>query len=153
MPKVMATLRRKHADRMISMLERIFDPVKKTTFRFESSVSTTMQGNPYLPCNFWTQPTSYYSSNCPSTSWLVLFNVRSLEPRVSSVGAVQDRQPASLSLLESYNIPRASLASIGRERVRYRESTRIQEPNVTCSEAAQKVSECLNEVSKFDQNM
>ena len=72
---------------------------------------------------------------------------------MSSVGAVQDRQPATLSLLKSCYIPRASLASIGRERVRYRESTRLQEPIVTCSEAAQKVSECLNEVSKFDKNM
>ena len=72
---------------------------------------------------------------------------------MSSVNAVQDRQPASFSLLKSYYIPRASLASIARERMRNRESTRLQESNVTCNEAAQKVSECLNEVSKCDDNM
>ena len=42
MPEIMKTLRRKHADGVISMLDMIFDPVEKTTFRYESSVSTTM---------------------------------------------------------------------------------------------------------------
>ena len=69
---------------------------------------------------------------------------------MSSVNAVQDRQPASLSLLKSYYVPQASVASTGRERMRNRESTRLQGSKVACRETAQKVSECLNEVSKFD---
>ena len=69
---------------------------------------------------------------------------------MSSVNAVQDHQPASLSLLKSYYIPQASVASTGRERMRNREYTRLRGSNMACSEAAQKVSECLNEVSKFD---
>ena len=72
---------------------------------------------------------------------------------MSSVNAVQDHQPASLSPLKSYYIPRASYAGIAREGMRNREPTRLQESNVTCDKAAQKVSECLNEVSKFDYNM
>ena len=83
----------------------------------------------------------------------MLFNIRSLELRASSTNTIKYHQLASLSLLKSYYIPRASLAGIGRERVRDRESTRVQESNVTCSEAAQKASECLNEISKFDNNM
>lgn len=72
---------------------------------------------------------------------------------MSSDNTIQDRQPGSLSLLKSYHIPRASLASTGRERMRDRESARLQESNVTCKEAVQKVSECLNEVRKFKDEM
>ena len=71
---------------------------------------------------------------------------------MSSGSAVQDRQPASLSLLKRYYIPRASLASKAREGMRNRESTRLQESSLTCNEAAQNPSECLNEVSKCDNN-
>ena len=53
MQKVKATLRRKHADGVISMLDMIFNSVEKITFRFESSVLTTMQGDPFLPRSFW----------------------------------------------------------------------------------------------------
>ena len=53
MPKVKATLRRKYADGVIPMLDMIFDSVEKTTFRFESSVSTPMQGKSFLPRSFW----------------------------------------------------------------------------------------------------